>query len=88
MARVLEWAAPAKLFYWPSSDGGEEAALYATLTAALQAAGDGDLSTAWIVTQNGDILSPRYVQTLREEELPTRKRRVAARSLFGWARAA
>ena len=56
MARVLEWNEPAKLFYWPSADGGEEAALYPTLEDALTAAGDGARPVAWIVTQNGDIL--------------------------------
>lgn len=88
MARLLNWDEPAKLFFWPSADGGEEAEIYANLVDALQAAGDGDLSSAWIVTQNGDILSPRHIRVLRDEELPVRRRRMPGRSLFGWKRAA
>jgi hypothetical protein len=86
--RSLNWNEPAKLFFWPSADGGEEAEVYLNLADALQAAGDGDLACAWIVTQNGDILSPRHVRLLRDEELPARRRRLPARSFFGWARAA
>jgi hypothetical protein len=88
--RTYEWDAPAKLFFWPAGDGWDEEAVYPTLHGALQAADEGDPSTAWIITQNGDILSPRLVASLREEIEAVQPRRApAARSLFfGWARAA
>lgn len=83
------WAAPAKLFFWPADDGSEEEALYPTLDDALRAAGEGDADHAWIITQDGDILNPRMIETLREE-LAERRRghRARPRGLFGWARAA
>lgn len=89
MARVFDWHQPAKLFFWPASDGADEAAIYPTLGDALQASGEGDLSVAWIVTRNGDILSPRLIQSLREERAQVpRRRRSVAQSVFGWAKAA
>lgn len=86
MARY-DWAAPAKLFFWPADDGSEEEAVYPTLDDALRAAGEGDREHAWIITQDGDILNPRMIEALREE-LAERRRGRKARSLFGWARAA
>lgn len=89
MARSYDWAAPAKLFFWPAEDGSEEEAVYATLDDALRAAGEGDEAHAWIVTRDGDILNPRVVATLREElAVRRRSRRAGTLSLFGWARAA
>ena len=89
MTRAFDWSAPAKLFHWPAIDGSEDGDVYATLWDALHAAGEGDLGSAWIVTQNGDILSPRLVASLREEPLPRPRRREAVgRSLFAWKRAA
>jgi hypothetical protein len=87
MRRQYEWDAPAKLFFWPAADGADEDAIYPTLWAALQAATEGDGDTAWIVTQAGDILSPKLIRALRDE-VPSRRSRVSARSLFSWARAA
>lgn len=86
MARGYDWNAPAKLFFWPAADGSEEDAVYPTLAGALSAAGEGDAAIAWIVTQAGDILSPRLIQVLREERRP--RQRAASRFPFGWARAA
>jgi hypothetical protein len=88
--RTFEWDAPARLFFWPGGEGWDEAAVYPSLRAALEAAGEGDLSAAWIVTRNGDIISPRLVTSLREEMVapPIRRRREATRTFFGWARAA
>lgn len=84
-----DWAAPAKLFFWPAEDGSEEEAVYATLDDALRAAGEGDLDHAWIVTERGDILNPRIIAALRDELAQRRLgRRTGGRSLFGWARAA
>jgi hypothetical protein len=89
MARSYDWAAPAKLFFWPADDGSEEEALYPTLDDALRAAGEGDSAHAWIVTRDGDILNPRVVAAMREElDLRRRGRRAGARSIFSWARAA
>ncbi|MDB5558367.1 MAG: hypothetical protein JWQ36_1301 [Enterovirga sp.] len=87
--RTFEWDSPAKLFFWPMGEGWDEEAVYPTLRAALLAAEEGELSAAWIITRNGDIISPRLVAELREEvQAPERQRREAARSVFGWARAA
>ena len=88
--RTYEWEAPAKLFFWPAGDGWDEDAVYPTLCDALQAASEGDPETAWIITRNGDILSPRLITSLREElDGAQRHRRPSgARSFFGWARAA
>ena len=85
-----DWAAPAKLFFWPAEDGSEEEAIYPLLDDALRAAGEGDVEHAWIITERGDILNPRVIEALRDE-LATRKlgrRGATARSLFGRARAA
>lgn len=89
MARSFNWAAPAKLFFWPADDGSEEEAVYSTLDDALRAAGEGDTDHAWIITEAGEILNPRVIATLREElEERRRARRSPSRGLFGWARAA
>lgn len=89
MARSFNWAAPAKLFFWPAEDGSEEEAVYATLDDALKAAGEGDMAHAWIITEAGEILNPRVIQTLRDElEERRQRRRPASRGFFGWARAA
>lgn len=86
MARGYDWTAPAKLFFWPAPDGAEEDDLYPTLHDALAAAAEGEIDAAWIVTEAGDILSPRLIASLREE---ARQHRAApSRSFFGWARAA
>ena len=87
MAQGVEWSAPAKLFFWPAADGAEEDVVYATLWDALQAAGEGDLASAWIITQSGSILTPRLIQSLREEPAP-RNRRNRAAAFFSWARTA
>lgn len=87
--RTFNWAAPAKLFFWPADDGSEEEAVYQTLDDALRASGEGDAEHAWIITQDGDILNPRMIDTLREElEARRQKKRVRSYSLLGWARAA
>lgn len=86
--RFFDWAAPAKLFFWPAADGWDEEAVYPTLHAALSAAGEGDLATAWIVTRDGDIISPLLVKALREEAAATARTRRPAMSLLGWKRAA
>lgn len=83
------WAAPAKLFFWPADDGSEEEAVYATLDDAIRAAGEGDNEHAWIITHDGDILNPRVIQALREE-LDERRRgkRSRAFSFLSRSRAA
>ena len=88
--RTYEWDAPAKLFFWPAADGWDEDAVYPTLSDALEAAAEGDVETAWIITRNGDIISPKLIMALREElDVAQRRRTVLPRSLFfGWARAA
>jgi len=87
--RTYEWEAPAKLFFWPAVEGGDEDAVYPTLHAALQAASEGEPETAWIITRNGDIISPRLIASLREELAEAgHRRRSGPRSFFGWARAA
>ena len=89
MACRYDWAAPAKLFFWPAEDGSEEEAIYATLDDALRAAGEGEGEHAWIITQDGDILNPRVIAALREELAERRRGRASKRfSLLGWARAA
>lgn len=90
MRQRYDWAAPAKLFFWPAEDGSEEEAVYPTLDDALRAAGEGDGDHAWIVTRDGDILNPRVIATLREELAARRQggRRAHPLALFGWARAA
>ena len=87
MTRNFDWTAPAQLFFWPAADGAEENVLYATLSDAIRAAGEGDGSTAWIITQNGEILPPRLIETLRWER-PWAPRRRRAVALFSWAKAA
>ena len=83
------WAAPAKLFFWPAEDGSEEEAVYRTLDDAVRAAGEGESSHAWIITEAGEILNPRIIESLRDELADRRSGRGSvARSLFGWARAA
>lgn len=87
--RKFDWAAPAKLFFWPADDGSEEEAVYQTLDDALRAAGEGDAEHAWIITQAGEILNPRMIEALREDlEARRQKKRVKGYSLLGWARAA
>ena len=87
--RTYEWEAPAKLFFWPAVEGGDEDAVYPTLHDAMQAASEGDADTAWIITRDGDILNPRVIATLREELAERRSRkRSKPFSLLGWARAA
>lgn len=86
--RRYEWNCPAKLFHWPAIDGGEEEHVYPTLCDAIEAAQEGDAATAWIVCQNGDILSPKLIELLREEVREQPRRRSSVRSLFAWARAA
>ena len=88
--RTFEWDAPAKLFFWPAGEGWDEDAVYPTLHAAVRAASEGDPEAAWIITRNGDILSPRVVADLREELESTPRRRPPSgpRSFFAWARAA
>ena len=89
MNRTLEWDAPAKLFFWPAAEGADEDALYPTLTAALRAADEGDLATAWIIAQNGDILTPRTIAALREmPRAGERKRRLNPMAFLPWAKAA
>lgn len=85
MARSFEWNAPAKLFFWPCDNGGDEEVVYPTLVDALRAAGEGDIDTAWIITQSGDILNPRLIDEIRFE-VP--RQRPRTRSLLGWSRAA
>ena len=89
MTNRYDWAAPAKLFFWPCDNGAEEEAVYNTLDDALRAAGEGDGDHAWIITRDGDILNPRVIGALREE-LSERKRGRAAKSFsfLPWARAA
>jgi hypothetical protein len=87
--RTYEWEAPAKLFFWPAAEGGDEDAVYPTLHDAMQAAREGDADTAWIITRDGDILSPRLIASLREELAEIgHRRRSGPRSFFNWARAA
>jgi len=87
--RTYEWEAPAKLFFWPAVEGGDEDAVYPTLHDAMQAASEGDADTAWIITRDGDILSPRLIASLREDlDAVQRRRPSGPRSFFGWARAA
>ena len=89
MALKYDWAAPAKLFFWPADDGSEEEAVYPTLDDALKAAGEGDQDHAWIITRDGDILNPRVIETLREGlDARRRRKREKSFSFLGWARAA
>ena len=83
MTRMYDFKAPAKLFHWPAEDGAEEEAVYPTLHDALRAAAEGDLASAWIITQSGEILNPRVVAELRLDLTPRRERRAGARGLFG-----
>jgi hypothetical protein len=86
--RSFEFGAPAKLFYWPVADGPDEGEVYPTLRDALHAAGEGDVGCAWIVTHDGDLISPRMIAALREEGLHVPRRKQPRARLFGWARAA
>ncbi len=89
MVKRYDWAAPAKLFFWPAEDGSEEEAVFTTLDDALRAAGEGDRDHAWIITRDGDILNPRMIDMLREELTERRsERRAKPFSFLGWARAA
>ena len=88
MTSRYDWAAPAKLFFWPADDGSQEEAVYPMLDDALRAAGEGDITHAWIVTRDGDILNPRIVAILRDELAERARGRKAKRSVFSWARAA
>lgn len=86
--RTFDWDAPAKLFFWPAADGWDEEAVYPSLHAALRAADEGDPAIAWIVTRDGDIISPRLIRSLREERADAGRQRRSPMSLFGWKRAA
>ena len=89
MQRICEWTQPARLFFWPGPDGSEEGETYPNLWDALAAAADGEPSAAWIVTQSGDILSPRAICEMRADPQPRpRRREAAARPFFSWKRAA
>jgi hypothetical protein len=87
MTRNFDWSAPAQLFFWPAAQGGDEHVVYPTLSDAVQAAGEGDGPAAWIITQNGEILPPRLIETLRRER-PWASRGRRPTALFPWARAA
>ncbi|MGA0598776.1 hypothetical protein [Enterovirga sp. CN4-39] len=87
--RTYDWDAPAKLFFWPAGNGWDEEATYPTLADALQAAAEGEPSTAWIITQDGDIIPPRRIADLRAEmDSMPRGRGSIARAFLPWARAA
>ena len=89
MSRSYDWDGPANLYIWPSVDGTEEDLRFPTLRAALTAATDHDRGTAWIVTQDGDILTPGLIAELRDDLAALRRKRSAsALSIFGWASAA
>jgi hypothetical protein len=83
MARSFDFAAPAKLFHWPAEDGADEEVVYPTLVAALRAAAEGDARTAWIITQEGDILNPKMIEEIRLDLKPVRRT-----GLFGRTKAA
>jgi hypothetical protein len=86
MTRMYDLKAPAKLFYWPAEDGAEEEAVYPTLQDALRAAAEGDLASAWIVTQAGDILNPRVIAELRLDIVSRgRERRSGPLGFLGWS---
>ena len=87
MSKTYDWKAPAKLLHWPCDDGQDEGDVYPTLADALRAAGDGEPETAWIVTQDGDILTPGLIRELHEH-VSERRRAAGRRGLFAWARAA
>ncbi len=84
MTRTYDLAAPAKLFHWPADDGSDEEVVYPTLRDALRAATEGESSSAWIITQEGDILNPKMIAEIRLDLKPQRQTRRAG--LFGWAR--
>ena len=86
MTRTYDWTAPAKLFYWPAEEGADEEVVYPTLGDALRAAAEGDATSAWIITQEGDILNPKMIEEIRLDGAQRRSRRRSG--LFGWARAA
>lgn len=89
MSFRYNWAAPAKLFFWPAADGSEEEALYPTLDDAVRAAAEGDVAHAWIITESGEIINPRIVEMLRDELAERRRgKRARAFSFLPWARAA
>lgn len=87
MVRNLDWAAPAKLFFWPAENGSEEEAIYATLGDAIRAAREGEFGSAWIITESGSILNPRMIAALVEEQAAQRRRRPTFNP-FAWAKAA
>lgn len=82
MARSFDFAAPAKLFHWPAEDGADEEVVYPTLVDAVRAAAEGDAHTAWIITQEGDILNPKMIEEIRLDLKPARRK-----GLFGRAKA-
>lgn len=89
MPRNCEWTQPARLFFWPGLEGGEEGEIYPNLWDALAATADGEASAAWIVTQGGDILSPGAIREMRADPQPRpRRREASARPFFSWKRAA
>ncbi len=89
MPRFCEWTQPARLFFWPGFEGSEEGETYPNLWDALAAAAEGDAATAWIVTQEGRILSPRAIREMRADPQPRPGRReTPARPFFSWKRAA
>ncbi|MBV9075997.1 MAG: hypothetical protein JO048_00750 [Methylobacteriaceae bacterium] len=88
MARNYDWMAPAELTFWPVDDGVVEPRLFPTLAEAIDAAREGRVERAWIVTQAGDILTPgRLADVLEQQEAPT-PRACGPLGLFSWSRAA
>jgi hypothetical protein len=73
MARTYDWTAPAKLFFWPADNGADEEVVYPTLASALRAAAEGDAASAWIITQEGDILNPKMIDEIRLDLKPVRR---------------
>lgn len=67
MKRMYDWQAPAKLYFWPDPQPSSGETLYPTLRDALCDADSQDDRTPWIITQDGDILNPREIRSLRGE---------------------
>jgi len=64
MLHMYDWNAPATLTYWPGQADLPEKA-YATLTDAIREADSSDGRTPWIVTRDGEIVSPREIAALQ-----------------------
>jgi len=62
---TIDFAAPARLIFWPDHDGAIRGQDFPSLTRALAAVQEDRMPRIhWIVTSNGDIIRPWHIASL------------------------